>query len=102
MVEYTKVVNGDRCDIAMKGKFTFADHKEFKSILNLLSDANIKSLTLHFKSVEFIDSAALGILLLARDESLRNAKDIIITDPMGQVKKMFEISRFYELFTIQG
>lgn len=101
-MEYTKIIKGDCCEIAVKGRFTFSDHKEFKNILGLLADNTIKSIVLHFNGVEFIDSAALGILLLARDESLKNAKSLIITNPVGQVKKMFEISKFYELFMIQG
>lgn len=101
-MEYTKVIKGDHCEVSMKGKFTFSDHKDFKSVLSIFSDSSIKSLVLHFSAVEFVDSAALGILLLARDEAQKCAKELIITNPVGQVKKMFEISRFYDLFTIQG
>lgn len=101
-MEFTKVFNGDCCEVTMKGKFTFADHKEFKSILALLGENKVNSIVLHFSGVEFIDSAALGILLLTRDETLKHSKSLTITNPVGQVKKMFEISRFYELFSIQG
>lgn len=101
-MEYTKRIKEQACEIAIKGRFTFADHKEFRSIFNLLTDKDVKSIRLDFKGVEFIDSAALGILLLARDEAQKHAKDLVIQNPSGQVKLMFEVSRFYDIFNIEG
>lgn len=100
-MEYTKAVSGNNCNIDIKGKFTFSDHKEFKSIFSILADDSIKNLKLDFSAVEFIDSAALGILLLARDEAEKFSKSIILRNPVGQVKQMFEVSRFYDLFQIE-
>lgn len=101
-MEYTKHVKEQYCEIAIKGRFTFSDHKEFKNIFNLLSENNVQSIRLNFTNVEFIDSAALGILLLARDEAQKYSKNLVIQSPTGQVKQMFEVSRFYDLFNIEG
>ncbi len=99
-MEYAKAINDSSCEIMFKGKFTFSDHQQFKPIFALLEQSGIKTLYLNFKDVEFVDSAALGILLLIRDESVRFSKQVVLQQPVGQVKKMFEISRFYDLFTI--
>ena len=52
------------------------------------------------KDVSFIDSAALGMLLLAHDEAKNNNKSISISGVQGQVKKMFDITRMNTMFTI--
>ena len=100
-MEYNKQIENGNCEVSISGKFTFSDHQEFKSIFAILSDKDIKSIHLDFENVEFIDSAALGILLLARDESEKTGTTLVLQKPTGQVKKMFEVSRFYDLFQIE-
>lgn len=86
--------------VSMRGKFTFGDHNSFKHILELLTDPNLKQLELDFSEISFVDSAALGVILIAKDEAEKKGKQLVIFNPVGQVKKMFEISRFYDLFEI--
>lgn len=101
-MDYTKTLTGSSCNIKIKGKFTFSDHKEFKLLFSVLADDSVQSLNLNFAAVEFIDSAALGILLLARDEAEKFSKGVVLQNPVGQVKQMFEVSRFYDLFQIEN
>ena len=49
----------------------------------------------------FIDSAGLGMLLLARDEGKRKNLDVCLRRPRGQVKRMLEVARFDTMFTIE-
>ncbi len=99
-MEYTKNIDGDSCRIKLKGKFTFADHKEFKKVFSSISEKTFKQLTLDISEVEYIDSAALGLLLLTKEEAEKNSVSLTIYKPHQQVQKMFKISRFYELFNV--
>lgn len=97
-----KIVNtGDVLELNIKGKFTFADNKAFSEILDDISNNNYKNFTINLDGVEFIDSAALGILLLARDKCVKSATNLLLKNPKGQVKQMFDISRFNDLFKIE-
>lgn len=99
-MEYKKTIENSTCIITMSGKFTFADHTTFKKLFDVFNDTAIAKVEFNVQGVEFVDSAALGLFLLARDEIEKNEKEIYITHPQGQVQKMFEISRFYEIFNI--
>jgi anti-anti-sigma factor len=99
-MEYTRTTNGSVYNLKLSGRFTFADHNAFKEIFKLFTDSSINKIEIDLSNVEFVDSAALGMLLLTRDEAKKASKAITIRNPQGQVKKMFEISRFYELFDI--
>ena len=99
-MEYTKELNGNICKIKMMGKFTFADHMEFKNILSDINEKEITGVDLDISEVEFVDSAALGLLLLIRDETEKKSLTLTLFKPQGQVQKMFKISRFYELFHV--
>jgi anti-anti-sigma factor len=99
-MEYTKTTEKNICKINMRGKFTFSDHLSFKAIFDIFDDKNIDKVEFDIAGVEFVDSAALGLFLLIREEAEQKNKKVSLHGPQGQVKKMFGISRFYELFDI--
>ncbi|MEI7669499.1 MAG: STAS domain-containing protein [Pseudomonadota bacterium] len=82
------------------GKFTFMDNPAFRSVLDSMLDKEVNQLVIEMKGVEFVDSAALGMLLLARDEAMKNNKKLIIKGINGQVKKMFELAHFEQFFNL--
>jgi len=43
--------------------------------------------------VDFIDSAALGMLFCAHDEAAKHQKSLEVKEAVGQVKKMFELAK---------
>jgi HptB-dependent secretion and biofilm anti anti-sigma factor len=100
-MEHKLVNNGDTLELSLKGKFTFADNKAFSEVLDDVANNNYKHFTINLDGVEFIDSAALGILLLARDKCVKTATNLLLKNPKGQVKQMFDISRFNDLFQIE-
>ena len=99
-MEFTQNINGSSCDMAISGKFTFADRQVFRDLFKDITSQDIKKLSIELSQVEFVDSAALGILLLARDEAEKSETELILKSPQGQVKRMFEISKFHDLFNI--
>lgn len=98
---YTKQQQGDTLTFTIKGKFVFSDHIEFKNIIQEFDRDDIHGVRLNLGDVEFIDSAALGLLLMAKDKSDKSSKQIVLEKPAGQVAKMFAISRFDEIFSIE-
>lgn len=100
-MEFTQNINGDACEMAISGKFTFADRQVFRDLFKDITDQDIKRLCIELSQVEFVDSAALGILLLARDEAEKASTALVLKSPQGQVKRMFEISKFHDLFNIE-
>jgi len=97
---YSKQSNGDNVCFNMKGRFVFSDHVQFKDILDHIEHDKAATVRLDFKEIEFIDSAALGLLLLAKEKSEKAGKRFVLERPGGQVAKMFKISRFQDMFDI--
>lgn len=82
----------DNCTkIVIDERFTFDNFHEFKEVTYNITTQKIE---IDFFKTEYIDSAALGMLLVLRDSHrdtcLKNAKD--------NVKKIFEIANFHKLF----
>lgn len=99
-MEHSINISGAQVMVKLSGQLTFADAKKFKEILDLASDTQIKNISLDFASVTFIDSSGMGMLLLLRDECMNKSVNLNILAPQGQVEKIFKISKFYELFSI--
>jgi HptB-dependent secretion and biofilm anti anti-sigma factor len=99
-MEVAQNINAGSADIMFKGKFTFADNVRFRQLVDLMKDGAIKNMSIDLSGVEFIDSAALGMLLIARDESQKHNVQLVLKQPVGQLKKMFAVSKFDSLFTI--
>jgi anti-anti-sigma factor len=87
--------------IALSGSFTFADHRIFKQIMAAIGDKDIKAVTLDFSAVEFIDSGALGMLLLLRDECQSRHIPVALQAAQGQVNKVFMIAKFDQIFSMR-
>ncbi len=99
-MDFSHSINGGVCKIAMTGKLMFSDNQRFKDIIAILRNHDVSSIILDFKQVEFIDSAGLGMLLMAREEATNANKELVLSNPQGQVKKMFEITKFTNIFII--
>ncbi|MEI6730564.1 MAG: STAS domain-containing protein [Pseudomonadota bacterium] len=88
-------------DIRINGKFTFADNANFRVILDHFEEEKVRQITIFTGNLEFVDSAALGMLLIARDKAIKYNKKLILIGVNGQVKKMFELAHFDRLFNIE-
>lgn len=99
-MELAKEVTGKRCTYSMKGKFTATDTGTFKEVILLLSSNDVDEVVLDMRDVDFIDSAAMGMFLIAREQSEKNNKKIMIINAKDQPAKAFSVSKFDTLFDI--
>ncbi len=84
--------------IAIKGRFDFASHQSFCDAYEGKGEG-IEVYRIDMKDVSYLDSSALGMLLLLKDYS-KGAAKIHITNCSDDVRKIFEISNFKQLFEI--
>ena len=100
-MDYTHVTDGSRSEVLLRGQFTFFDTTIFTKIREMLGAVGTKLLVLNFRDVDFIDSAALGMLLLAREEAEDKKIRLVLANPSRAVEKAFKISAFDTLFEMQ-
>ena len=93
--------SGDIYQITLPKCFTFDDANRFNKMLLGCADNDCPVVAMDLCKTEFMDSAGLGMLLLARDTVEKMGKSIILLNPQGYVKKLFTMSRFGEIFTIE-
>lgn len=90
----------DTLKVELSGSFTFSDNQEFRELLKRINEKPDQKVIFELSRLEFVDSAALGMLLLLRDASETKGIKIELHNPQGQTKKMFDLSNFSALFSI--
>jgi anti-anti-sigma factor len=90
-----------RVEIRLIGRFDFNSHREFREAVDTaLVDAAAKELTVDLGGVEYLDSSALGMLLMLRDKAKAAGKSIALTNCRGVVKQVLDIANFGKLFNM--
>lgn len=95
--EYSTYV--DTLKIIISGKFTHAVHPEFTSAYKSLPPSNRRKYIIDLAAAEYMDSAALGMLLVLRERSGGDHSQITLSGAKDDVKKILDISGFERLFT---
>lgn len=85
--------------ISIAGRFDFATHQEFREAYELIEHKPDRYV-IDLKDTNYMDSSALGMLLLLRDHAGGDHADIALKNPTPDVRKILAISNFNQLFTI--
>lgn len=87
--------------VIMTGRFTHADRDTFGKAIKELGSKPITRLTFDLAGLDFIDSAALGMILLVRQQALLAHYDIALRGAKGQVRTLIGLTRFGEMFLLE-
>lgn len=66
-----------------------------------LSYSGVRSITVDLKNVEYVDSAALGMLLLLKQHAEARALPVTLLDCGLLVKEIFDVANFGQIFEIR-
>jgi anti-anti-sigma factor len=87
--------------IKLVGRFDFNTHRDFRSAYEpLVTEAEIRGVSVDFSGVDYLDSSALGMLLMLRDKLGGANKSVTLTGVRGNVKQVLDIANFGKLFQI--
>jgi HptB-dependent secretion and biofilm anti anti-sigma factor len=95
------IKEGSKAIIKLSGRFDFNTHREFRGAYEpLVADAAVRAVTVDFSSVDYLDSSALGMLLMLRDKMGGASKEVNLAGVRGNVKQVLDIANFGKLFQI--
>ena len=85
--------------IKIDGRFDFSIHQEFRAAYENAGNA-ITEYEIDMRTTSYLDSSALGMLLLLRDYAGGDNSKVSITNTSPDVKKILTISNFEQLFSV--
>ena len=86
--------------IILSGKFDFSQLNEFRTAYESAPEA-AKKYAVDMRSVDMIDSSALGMLLKMKRSLNQQDGDIVIINCSSDVEKILKIAKFDLMFSIQ-
>ena len=90
---------GDHCTvIRVKGRFDFSCHAAFREAYSSATAAG--EFVVDMEEASYMDSAALGMLLLLREHAQQHGSRVTITNCRGQTYEVLQIANFHRLFKI--
>jgi len=92
---------GETLTIEIAGRFDATCLDEFRRCYEDVGNSEVKKYVVDLDGTVHLDSSALGMLLVLRDYAGGDQSDISITNCSEDVKKIFSISAFSQLFDIQ-
>jgi anti-anti-sigma factor len=99
-VQASVAANGTELTIRVDGRFDFSAHQEFREAYETVT-GDISQFVVDLGSTSYLDSSALGMLLLLRDHAGGDTAQVKIVNCNDDVRKILTISNFEQLFTIQ-
>lgn len=91
--------DGRELTIRISGRFDFSAHQDFRDAYESLS-AQPHRYRIDLRDTSYLDSSALGMLLLLRDHAGGDLADVQILNCNADVRKILAISNFEQLFSI--
>lgn len=87
--------------VTLGGRFTFNDHEEFEKLLAAIMASAGRPLTLDLQALEFMDSAGLSMVLIAREEAEKNNTKLTLSSPTGRVMQLLRLAAVDTLVDIR-
>lgn len=98
MISVTESDDGKMVTIKLPREFDFRAHREFRKTHEDYDPA--AHYVLDFSQTEHIDSSALGMLLLMREELGNDDANVKVVNCRPNIKKLLEMASFHQLFDV--
>ncbi|GLX91530.1 STAS domain-containing protein [Pseudomonas weihenstephanensis] len=90
---------GTALTLSIKGRFDFAKHQDFRGAYEKPM-TKPELFVVDLKETTYVDSSALGMLLLLREYAGGDESDVRVVNCNSDVRKILAISNFDKLFDI--
>ncbi len=87
-------------EIKVTGRFDFSVHEDFRKAYEGQVKTGAK-VVVDMGSVDYMDSSALGMLLLLREYVGEGKADVRLTNSSGEIRNILEVSNFDQLFKVE-
>lgn len=87
--------------ISINDRFDFSLHQNFRESY-VVPEVKPKKFILDLSKTTYMDSSALGMILLLKDHAESIGAQVVISKPSDTVYKILQIAQFHRLLTIES
>ncbi len=93
--------DGSTITISIDGRFDFTLYKDFRDAYEAGLNKGSSSFIINLAQTEYMDSSALGMLLVLKDRTDSDNSSVTIKNCNKEIKNILTISNFDKLFSIE-
>jgi anti-anti-sigma factor len=88
--------------IRLRGRFDVTSHRTFRDSYAAGLGANdVREFEIDLNNVEYLDSSALGMLLMLREKAQASNQTVALSNCSGTVKQILDVANFGRLFSMR-
>lgn len=92
--------DGKQVKISINGKFDYSLHDDFCSAYRDCPSTDVQY-RVNLSNTQYMDSSALGMLLLLREHAGNDKTRVVIEAPSEPIRRLLEIANFQRIFVME-
>ena len=92
----TEEIQNHTATLKLEGSFTYTQRKLFQDTLKNLGDKNVEHVIVDLAHVSFLDSAALGLLMITHRQLVADKRRLSLAHPQSTVRQIIELANLHK------
>lgn len=101
-MQYRKKDSDSSSEIFLQDKLVLTDREEFNNLVQNFIKSPKENLIINFENTQFLDTSALGSLLLALQTVKDAKKNMVLKNPRSKVKESLNMMNFGSIFQVES
>lgn len=89
--------SGGKAQVVFSGDITFSENVSFRQLLKDIAEQSVESCEFDLSAVDMVDSAGLGMFLIAREQADTAGWKLTVTGAQGHVASMLKLTKLSDL-----
>ena len=95
-MKITSEVQNHKVTLKLEGNFTYTQRKPFQEMLKSVSIDPIEHIVIDLSQVAFLDSAALGLLMISHRQLQAEKRTLSLAYPQATVRQIIELANLHK------
>ena len=95
-MKITKEVHNHKVTLKLEGNFTYTQRKPFQEMLKAVSVDPMEHIIIDLSQVAFLDSAALGLLMISHRQLQAEKRTLSLAHPQPTVRQIIELANLHK------
>ena len=95
-MKITQEVHNRKVTLKLEGNFTYTQRKPFQEVLRAVSTGDVQEIVIDLSQVAFLDSAALGLLMISHRQLQAEKRTLSLAHPQPTVRQIIELANLHK------
>ncbi|MBK7487619.1 MAG: STAS domain-containing protein [Nitrospira sp.] len=95
-MKITQEINNKKATLKLEGNFTYTQRKAFQEALKTVSSDQVEEVVIDLSQVAFLDSAALGLLMISHRQLDGEKRTLSLAYPQPTVRQILELANLHK------